>query len=311
MADLAVAGSSSNTNTTTTKATQAFETFKTALYSDPDLIVYGPRDVAEAAEQGCIDRLLVTATPARGLADQVTSLGGEVIVFTEAEALAQHEFLTLFTGLCAKLRYPMLDPEDMGIPDMASRATSSATGPAAAAAPRSAAERRFSHARNQNWNRSPALTLPSIPAWVAPTAALNEDEKDEELEEELEAMDAIYPAEHALTSKTETLRVGPRELLVLSRAPDTGAAAVLRVAVPVSYPDAPLVLALESAQDVLDAAGLVRAARELLLSDAVLGAPALYALTEIVDDLLAAETATSFAAGVAVPLAASRTWSNL
>lgn len=279
------------TTTTTIKATRAFENFKKALYSAPHLVVFGPRDVASAVEQGCIDRLLVTAVPPRGLADQVTSLGGEVILFTEAAAPAQHEFLTLFTGTCATLRYPIADLVDISSASSASSA--SATPTAAAPCPCPHAQN-----RDQNWDRrsaSAALSLPSTSAWVAP-AGRGLDQRldqgldsDPDIEDELEAIDAIYPADHSLTSKTETLRVGPRELLVLSRNLDTGAAVVLRATVPVGYPDVPPNLQLESALGVVDAAGLVRTARELLLSDDVLGEPAIFALTEIVDGLLDAE----------------------
>lgn len=305
-----MAGSYNNKNTTTTtiKATHAFENFKKALHSAPHLVVFGPRDVATAVEQGCIDRLLVTAVPPRGLADQVTSLGGEVILFTESAAPAQHEFLTLFTGTCASLRYPIADLEDIS---SASSASFAATTPTAAdPCPCSHAQNRDrdrdrTPARHPMYTMSPSeedkdptqvrvphLSLPSTPAWVVPAgsgAAASGLDEDPDVEDELEAIDAIYPAEHSLTSKTETLRVGPRELLVLSRALDTGAAVVLRATVPVAYPDVPPELRLESAQGVVDAAGLVRTARELLLSDDVLGTPALFALTEIVDGLLAAE----------------------
>ena len=298
MAGLAVAGSYNNKNTTTTtiKATHAFENFKKALHSAPHLVVFGPRDVATAVEQGCIDRLLVTAVPPRRLADQVTSLGGEVILFTESAAPAQHEFLTLFTGTCASLRYPIADLEDI---------SSSADPCPCSHSQNRDRDRDRTPARHPMYTMSqseedkdptqvrvPHLSLPSTPAWVVPAgscAAASGLDEDEEVGDELEAIDAIYPAEHSLTSKTETLRVGPRELLVLSRALDTGAAVVLRATVPVAYPDVPPELRLESAQGVVDAAGLVRTARELLLSDDVLGEPALFALTEIVDGLLAAE----------------------
>lgn len=295
MAGLAVAGSYYNNNTTTTiKATHAFDNFKKALYSAPDLVVFGPRDVASAVEQGCIDRLLVTAVPPQGLADQVISLGGEVILFTEAAAPAQHEFLTLFSGMCASLRYPIADLVDI---------SSASSASSASATPTAAAPCSYSHAQNrdQNQDRRPAssvLSLPSTSAWVAPTgscaASLDQLldqglDSDPDIEDELEAIDAIYPADHSLTSKTETLRVGPRELLVLSRNLDTGAAVVLRATVPIGYPDVPPELRLESALGVIDAAELVRTARELLLSDDVLGEPAIFALTEIVDGLLDAE----------------------
>ena len=298
MAGLAVAGSYNNKNTTTTtiKATHAFENFKKALHSAPHLVVFGPRDVATAVEQGCIDRLLVTAVPPRRLADQVTSLGGEVILFTESAAPAQHEFLTLFTGTCASLRYPIADLEDI---------SSSADPCPCSHSQNRDRDRDRTPARHPMYTMSqseedkdptqvrvPHLSLPSTPAWVVPAgscAAASGLDEDEEVGDELEAIDAIYPAEHSLTSKTETLRVGPRELLVLSRALDTGAAVVLRATVPVAYPDVPPELRLESAQGVVDAAGLVWTARELLLSDDVLGEPALFALTEIVDGLLAAE----------------------
>lgn len=304
-----MAGSYNNKSTTTIKATHAFENFKKALHSAPHLVVFGPRDVATAVEQGCIDRLLVTAVPPRGLADQVTSLGGEVILFTESAAPAQHEFLTLFTGTCASLRYPIADLED--IPSASSASFAATTPTAADPCPCSHAQNRdrdrdrtpARHPMYTTWYtmspseedkevRVPHLSLPSTPAWVVPAgscAAASGLDEDPDVEDELEAIDAIYPAEHSLTSKTETLRVGPRELLVLSRALDTGAAVVLRATVPVAYPDVPPELRLESAQGVVDAAGLVRTARELLLSDDVLGEPALFALTEIVDGLLATE----------------------
>lgn len=291
-----MAGSYYNNTTTTIKATHAFENFKKALYSAPHLVVFGPRDVASAVEQGCIDRLLVTAVPPRGLADQVTSLGGEVILFTEAAAPAQHEFLTLFTGTCATLRYPIADLEDISSASSASSASATPTAAAPCPCP---------HAQNRDQNRdrrpaSAALSLPVTSAWVAPAGRSCADQgldqvldsgldSDPDIEDELEAIDAIYPADHSLTSKTETLRVGPRELLVLSRNLDTGAAVVLRATVPVGYPDVPPELQLESALGVVDAAGLVRTARELLLSDDVLGEPAIFALTEIVDGLLDAE----------------------
>lgn len=97
---------------------EALQRFRDGLTADNDKAIYGPREVAAAAERGIIEELLLVDTVMRvtqaadlvrrktyaALCASVESVGGAVHIFSALHASGAE--LAKFGGVCATLRQP-------------------------------------------------------------------------------------------------------------------------------------------------------------------------------------------------------------
>lgn len=96
--------------------------FHDTLAADPDRACYGPPDVMYADTQLAIENLLVTDSLFRSsdilirrkyvaLTESVIEHGGRVHVFSTLHVSGEQ--LTMYSGVAAILRYPLVIPEDL------------------------------------------------------------------------------------------------------------------------------------------------------------------------------------------------------
>ena len=302
--------------------------------NNTNLITYGPNEVNKAVQWGAVEHLFVAGTVNKRLASTVARLGGDVFQVDPLVDPVAHQFVSLFTGVLAVLRFPLPNEDaSAAVTTISITAAPATAGGTNANASTAGTWTRCSRARTITAKRvkgvhpshAHAVEPPVTPTPVAPTpttssllrAVLTRNETDstamhatdarhvsvddDEVEDEMEALVAIYPALQSGIG-TEFLRIGhSRTCLLATHLGDKGAAVCLRIVLPPAYP------AVGGAAEVLLEArrGIDESVAAAVLAAAVLssveeeGAPALFAIATSVEAALETAAATAGAVSVA------------
>ena len=285
-------------------------------------VAYGPVEVSAAAEYGAVEYLLVAGRAGKKLAAMVRSAGGTVFEVDEQHSPAEHTFLNTFTGLVALLRFAV--PEDAACM-LAAEAEAEAEADAANFRRTRTSTRAKTQARaftttakaeraEEDEDEESHFSLLSAvmkASGLAPTASTTtstsapapaEEEDDGGVEDEIEALGAIYPQTEPVEEVigTEFVRVGTsRTCLIAAHIAGTASAVCLRVVLPAQYPLAAAEVVLEAHRAIgggAAAAAIAAAAQAFCSAEA--GDPTLFGLAghleEAVED--AADAAASSAA---------------
>lgn len=269
-------------------------------YKAQGKVAYGAAEVTAAVEWGAVEHLLVAGRASKALAAKVKAAGGSVFEVDHAHLPAEHAWLSTFTGLVALLRYAV--PEDAAEQLQAAQAEKRVVKTSASAStkaskkakkmpppPPPAAEERHS-----------LLTAVMVAAGAPAAAASTADE--DEVEDEFEALAAIYPP---MTPEepvgTEFARVGATRTCVLAaHLVGTASAVCFRVVLPDQYPAAAAEVILEAHRAIGggDAAAHLAVAAQAFC-DAEAGEPVLFALAAHLEEALedAADAAATAHAG--------------
>lgn len=283
-------------------------------------VAYGPVEVSAAAEYGAVEYLLVAGRAGKKLAAMVRSAGGTVFEVDEHHSPAEHTFLNTFTGLVALLRFAvpedaacMLAAEAEAEADAANfrRTSTSTRAKTQARALTTTAKAERAEEDEDEESHFSLLSAVMKASGLAPTASTTtstsapapaEEEDDGGVEDEIEALGAIYPQTEPVEEVvgTEFVRVGTsRTCLIAAHIAGTASAVCLRVVLPAQYPLAAAEVVLEAHRAIgggAAAAAIAAAAQAFCSAEA--GDPTLFGLAghleEAVED--AADAAASSAA---------------
>lgn len=269
--------------------------FEKGLRTNSELVTYGPEEVARAAAWGCIEHLLtVQSNLSQTLTDVIKDAGGNIQLYSDAYS-AEHAILTQFTGTVAILRFPMGDTDEYEDDSNFDNSDSDDTDGMVIINP---AVRRssqthhctFKNSRTEMQCLKEPLRLPNLLPW---SRATNSDAYlDEDVEDELEAINEIFPPDGSDITDTRAavLRATVDECYLLVRNPDTAKAACLKVRLPRSYLSASpaIEVLLESGQGLNDPADLVSKCRDFVhdLVATTNGEPVLYELIEYISEIM-------------------------
>jgi len=299
-------------------AQHAFNTFEDELRKCSELAIYGPNEVALAAEWGAVEWLLVCGSPSNSLASAVTRRGGKVLSFDENTHPIEYDLLSKFTGVCANLRFALPEYDDLE-----------------AIAMRTISSNNSDHNNNNNnssnnnnntnnKNNISTVVVRRIPSKVKPTkrkvptslpiesilraydsSSSSESESDSDLEhlineealDEIESMEAIYPNDNSNDNQQEEedsiqfhrLANNSKMCLLIIKVVGVGSVAA-RIVLPDQYPDAPLDIALEAHCGISTTQAATLTSSAFQLCKDLEGEPAMFSLA-----LHLQETLQSFA----------------
>ena len=109
-------------DTKASEEVKALESFYKMLKNEPDRAFYGPKHVSLAVSSDAVETLLVSDKLFRAnnvaerrkyveLVDKVKDTGGDVKIFSSLHVSGEQ--LDLLSGICALLRFPMTELEDV------------------------------------------------------------------------------------------------------------------------------------------------------------------------------------------------------
>lgn len=271
-------------------------TFEKGLREHSEFITYGPEEVAKAAAWGCIEHLLTVQTNLpHGLTAAIRDAGGSIHVYDSDSDPVEHvALMKQFTGTVAILRFPMTDESADDFDDDTSDSDDEENvilNPAI----RHCSQTHYRSIKDTTLESqcltNEPLKLPELLPWNRST----ESYLDEDVEDELEAINEIFPSEGSDIPETRAavLRASVNECYLLVRDTDSAKAACLKVRLPQSYLSSSdmIQISLESAQGITDPSCLVSKCREFVTnfvskSD---GEPVLYELVEFISGVVSAD----------------------
>jgi len=277
-------------------------------YKEAGKVAYGAAEVTAAVEWGAVEHLLVAGRANKSLAAKVKAAGGTVFEVDQRLLPAEHGWLSTFTGLVALLRFEV--PEDA-----AERLLSEKRMAKASASMKQAAKKAKKMAPppppppvQLHSLLTEVMEASGVTTTTTTTAAAAAAEEDE-VEDEFEALAAIYPpmAPEAPVG-TEFARVGSTRTCVLAaHLAGTASAVCFRVVLSEQYPAVAAEVVMEAHRAIGGegaAAALAAAAQAFCVAEA--GEPVLFALAAHLEDALenAADAAASSAYASAAASAA-------
>jgi hypothetical protein len=293
-----------------------------------ELVTYGPSEVKRAVQWGAVEALLCAGKVNKSLAAAVVKAGGEVYEVNMTIDLEAHQFISLFTGLLAVLRFPIPDHDAPAA--VTSITPSPPPPPSPTTTTATATTTTFTTPKKAKHTGSLLTAILKINGSTTFTNTTNTMVDDaDEAEEEFEALAAIFPplgadadADGEVAGGTEFLRVGTsRTCLIATHAvPTDGSrggwggciahnptdiAVCLRIILPQAYPEAAAEIVLEAHRglDATAAGTVLAAAVAACQAEADACGPALFAIAtateEAIEAVAAAPAAAKASAGAA------------